>query len=71
MGHIQRSHLSDEKYALPNKECLNVLSSLIKSLVDQKIQALESNNDLQALLRRIIPGLIESEIALPSELIAS
>lgn len=71
MGHIQRGHLSDEKYALPNKECLNVLSPLIKSLVDQKIQVLESNNDLRALLKRIIPGLIESEIALPSELIAS
>ena len=71
MGHIQRGHLSDEKYALPDKECLNVLSPLIKSLVDQKIQVLESNNDLRALLKRIIPGLIESEIALPSELIAS
>ena len=71
MGHIQRGHLSDEKYALPNKECLNVLSPLIESLVDQKIQVLESNNDLRALLKRIIPGLIESEIALPSELIAS
>lgn len=71
MGHIQRGHLSDEKYALPDKECLNVLSTMIKSLVDQKIQVLESNNELRALLRRIIPGLIESEIALPSELIAS
>ena len=71
MGHIQRSHLSDEKYALPNEDCLNKLSPFIKPLVDRKIQALESNNELRKLLKRLVPGLIENEVPVSSELIAS
>ena len=71
MGHIQRSHLSDEKYAIPSKDCIEKLSPFIESLVKQKIQALESNNELKILLERLIPGLIQNEISVPSELIAS
>jgi type I restriction enzyme S subunit len=71
MGHIQRSHLSDEKYAIPSKDCIEKLSLFIKTLVDQKIQALESNNELRTLLERLMSGLILDEISVPSELIPS
>lgn len=70
MGHIQRSHLKDEKYAVPSKDCIERLSQYIENLIDQKIQVLESNNELKILLERLIPGLILDEITVPSELIS-
>jgi len=71
MGHIQRGHLSDEKYAIPSEDFIIDNSGIFDSLVNQKILLLTQCRSLAVLRDSLLPKLISGELQIPEELLVS
>lgn len=71
MGHIQRSHLSESKIALPGKELMKHVSELLEPLITKKVNSLIESRTLAEIRDSLLPRLISGEIEIPEEMLAS
>jgi type I restriction enzyme S subunit len=67
MGHIQRTHLTDEKYAIPKRELLDRISTVISPLINQKIELLVANGHLRELRTVVLSELISGNSRLSEQ----
>jgi type I restriction enzyme S subunit len=71
MGHIQRRHLSDEKYAIPTEEFISNISETFDSLLNQKILLLTQCRSLTNLRDSLLRRLISGELQISEEILVS
>ena len=67
MGHIQRTHLTDEKYAIPNRDLLDKMSTAISPLINQKIEVLVANGNLRDLRTAVLSELVSGNSRLSEQ----
>jgi type I restriction enzyme S subunit len=71
MGHIQRSHLSESKIALPGKELMKQVSELLEPIITMKVNSLIESRTLAEIRDSLLPRLISGELQIPEEMLAS
>jgi type I restriction enzyme S subunit len=71
MGHIQRSHLSESKIALPSKVLMKRVSELLEPLITKKVNSLIESRTLAEIRDSLLPRLISGELEIPEEMLAS
>jgi type I restriction enzyme S subunit len=71
MGHIQRSHLSESKLAIPNSDLINRASEVIEPLISLKIQTSIESRNLAEIRDSLLPRLISGHLQIPDEILAS
>jgi len=71
MGHIQRSHLSESKFAVPSTELLNLASPFLEPMIKLKINSLVENRTLVEIRDSLLPRLISGDLQIPEEMLAS
>jgi type I restriction enzyme S subunit len=71
MGHIQRSHLSESKIALPGKELMKQVSELLEPMITMKVNSLIESRTLAEIRDSLLPRLISGELQIPEEMLAS
>lgn len=71
MGHIQRGHLTSERYAVPSEDFISHMEQIFHPMIEQKIQNLVENSGLESARRSLLDGLISGQLSVPKEMIAS
>lgn len=71
MGHIQRGHLTSERYAVPSEDFISHMEQIFHPIIEQKIQNLVENSRLESARRNLLDGLISGQLSVPKEMIAS
>ena len=62
MGHIQRHHLSNAKQAVPPREILQHLNTVIEPILERKVESAIEARDLATLRDALLPRLISGRL---------